>query len=98
LDPVHAVAEVLTLGDDLLAHRLEVARPATAGNVLGIGIEQRLATTGAVIGARRLGGLVLADEGTLSATQAANVELGGGKLLAPALHGFLKRVHDRPRH
>src|SRR6185312_7264204 len=73
----HAVAGVGLLLDMALSRRLGKARPAAAGIEFGVGLEQRLAATGADISAGTMLVLVFTAEGTL------------GRLLAQ--HGILHR-------
>src|SRR5690606_23953467 len=60
---------------------------------LGLGVEQGLAAAGTAVDAGHLAVVVLAGEGTLGATQPADVELGVGKLVAPGFQGFLDLFH-----
>ena len=93
LDPMHAVAEVVEAANGGVTDRLKVARPATAGIELGIRIEQRRITAGAVIDARCLGLVVLARERALGRAEPADLELLVGELFTPGLERFFKLVH-----
>src|ERR1700710_3034681 len=58
----HAVGHVTLLVDMAVDGRRGKARPAAAGIELGVGLEQRLAATGAGIGAGAMLVLILAGE------------------------------------
>src|SRR5690606_2310835 len=92
-DALHAMAGILQFLDRVVAYRLEVARPAAAGIVLGVGVEQRRLAAGAVVDSRRASGVVLAAERTLGAAQTADLELFGREFLAPGVEGFVDLVH-----
>src|SRR5215218_2069701 len=81
--PDHAVADVALLVDVALRRRLGKARPATAGIELGVGFEQRLAATGAGVGAGRLLVFVFAGERPLGRLLAQHGVLHRRQFLAP---------------
>src|SRR5690606_20071354 len=89
-DTVHAMAEVIGAGDGVVAHRLKIARPATARGKLGVRIEKRFVATGAVIDTSHLGVVVLAGEGTLGSPQPADLELLVRELLTPGFERFFQ--------
>src|SRR5690606_31736104 len=93
LDALHAMAEVLPLADHPGGQGLKIAGPATAGVILGRRVEQRGATTGAVVDARHLAVVVLTAEGALGTSQPADMELGLGELVAPRFQGFFDLFH-----
>src|SRR3990167_6801136 len=92
-DAMHAVIEVIHTGDGLAADRMEVARPAAAGVVLGIRVEQLGLAAGAVVNTRHLAVVVQTGKGALGAAQATDMKLLLGKLFAPGFQGFFQLVH-----
>ena len=93
LDTLHAMAEVIQLTDHRRTERLKIAGPAATGIVLGGGVEQRLATTDAVIDARHLAVVILPGKRPFGAAQAADVELFRRQRLTPGIQGFLDFIH-----
>ncbi|MNN53474.1 hypothetical protein D3C81_1682320 [compost metagenome] len=93
LDAVHAVAEILHPTQCLGGNRLEIARPATAGVVLGIRVEQRRIAAGTVVDARSLAVVVLAGEGALGPLETADLELAFRQLLAPLIQRLFDLLH-----
>src|SRR4029077_17195723 len=79
----HAVADIALLVDMALDRRLGEARPPAAGIELGVGLEQRLAATGAGIGALAVLMLVFAGERPLGRLLAQHGVLHRCQFLAP---------------
>src|SRR5947207_12720722 len=89
----HAVARVGLLLHGLLPRRRRERRPAAAGVVLRIRVEQLRAAAGAAVGARLEDMVVLPAERSLGSLLAEDAVLLGRQLLAPLLLGLLDLRH-----